>query len=338
MLFNLLNLYLPVQIKSLLKSINVALFVIDGQSTKILGFLSPFFDYFDYEQSDGNLLVFGLSSGSTFINVLLFMHLVFWLLNYKVKSIPNKSLWTKFVSKSYENMKYGAYVRLTLEAFFLLWVASISEIQHKKHSNGPTMRSLVLSYIFLAMAASFIILCFVNLIMRSTKDHFNSQVKEGFLPRCYSFIFLSRIAIFTTLLLLIDNKFKIYWIFALQILHAFYVLMVRPFKWLQDNIIEVTNDIFYVCLVAFFLYFNNQSKWSATFTALFKSLILMNIMASTVISVSFMIYNLSKKLSWKRKSSQKISHSSRAVSPKKTINRSEANSAFKMQVDRVSAI
>lgn len=107
---------------------NASLLAIDFTSLKIFDFLTPIFDLFDYQQSSDDLQVVGLSSGSTFINILstiiaffmlLIMHLVFSMLNCAVKDNPNKNYWSKYVHQSYNGMKYGAYVRLFLESFFV---------------------------------------------------------------------------------------------------------------------------------------------------------------------------------------------------------------------------
>ena len=41
-----------------------------------------------------------------------------------------------------------------------------------------------------------------------------------------------------------------------------YTIIIRPFKEVKDNVIEIINEIGYTILISLLLYYNKESNWS----------------------------------------------------------------------------
>lgn len=204
-------------------------------------------------------------------------------------------------------MKFEAYTRLFMESFLIFCIASVSEIHRDNTSTSVKKRSFIFSIFILILVCIFIIIAVLNALKLRWKDQFNSSVKEGYLPRFYSSILILRLAIFGILLLLVDDEYskpKVYVVAILQLLHLVYLIVIRPFKAIQDNLIEIINDVIYLFLVLVLSYYCTKSRWSTDFTDAYRYIILINIFSATVISVVTLCVNLIKKCRNRKKKKQ----------------------------------
>lgn len=49
---------------------------------------------------------------------------------------------------------------------------------------------------------------------------------------------------------------------VIQIPYTVLIIVLRPFGEKSDNIIEVTNEVFYSVIIAWLIYFDSEGKWT----------------------------------------------------------------------------
>ena len=62
-----------------------------------------------------------------------------------------------------------------------------------------------------------------------------------------------------------------------------YTIIIRPFKEVKDNVIEIINEIGYTILISLLLYYNKESNWSEQeANIIMYSLLFLSIVASAI--------------------------------------------------------
>ena len=270
--------------------------------------LNTIVDWFRFDQSMDNLSYFGIFSGSSFSNnfslicvfvIIMMTHLMFYLL-FRYLKIKDRemTMWTKVFNKVFQLFTYTIYVRLILESNQFILLSSFSELRIWSSSNNSKTISLIIAFIASLSWISFIVANYIhwryNWKIDST-DHympfkeFFSDLKDKSVPRLYSTIILIRRAIFV-IYLIMGNSFNsiglVVPLVVFQLLYFVNLVIIRPFKAAMDNVLELTNEIFYFVLIVLLVPFNSDSKWNKTAESIYLFLIIANSLWSVLIIAS----------------------------------------------------
>jgi hypothetical protein len=121
------------------------------------------------------------------------------------------------------------------------------------------------------------------------------DIRESKWARCYTSALLTRRLIFIVVILLFTflNRDCIFGILlAVQFFYLLQLLIIRPFKELENNIVETVNEVFYITFISLMLYLDGDAMWTETMTILFVSLITANSLVITIILLSNLNVNL----------------------------------------------
>jgi hypothetical protein len=178
-------------------------------------------------------------------------------------------------------MKYSFYVRLFLEANQTFLLASLSEISQLIVSPTASMVSLCIAVVFALFSFS---LCLKTYYVtyKDLKDfdpnykflfmEYYAGLKESRWTRFYTPILLTRKLLFIVVILLLqflgrDSTFIL--LIVIQAGYIFQLVILRPFRQIESNIIEVTNEAFYFGYLILMFALNGESMWSDQMSKIF---------------------------------------------------------------------
>src|SRR5690606_22010048 len=97
--------------------------------------------------------------------------------------------------------------------------------------------------------------------------------------RSMSLMFFGRRLIFIILLIFFElspTKITIYIMLGFQLAYLGIVITVKPYEYLSDNVVDITNEVFFTGFVGWFLHFNSRSSWSSKSENAFIGLMMLN--------------------------------------------------------------
>ena len=281
--------------------------------------LNRLVDSLDFALPNKNLDYFGIFSGSTLANnfsliwfLLIFavIHSIFWVVNKVLrKRVESKKKCIKWLEKTYQFFAFTFYIRVFLEASQFLMLSSFSEIYEWNVSTPSTVISIVFAFIGALVCLWFICLSVIGWYNQRDNEEMDryiplkelfSGVKSGAIPRLYSTLLLARRAIFVALLIFgksLNNISLICPMIVIQIVYLSSLIIVGPYKQVKNNIIEVTNELFYFLLITLLSYFNTAERWSGTIEKVYFYIILAN--SVVIISIMISMLNLNKIIIFK---------------------------------------
>ena len=118
---------------------------------------------------------------------------------------------------------------------------------------------------------------------------FFSDLKDKSWPRLYLTIMMSRRAIFAILLIMGKDLCSICLVIPLILIQALYLthlIIIRPFKEIGDNLLEIINELFYSLLITLLVHFNSVSRWTKSVESLYLFLIIANSFWSVLLIIS----------------------------------------------------
>lgn len=233
------------------------------------------------EQKNANLSKIGVENFSSFTNnysFLLWLWLTFALQifvttleKWKPKQRENKLIraYLFFIKYLFQFLTFTVYIRMIMEGYQYLLLSSVSEIYYVQDST-------VFSYLFALLIAAFCI-AFVIITSYATayydydpeKFSKTQELYAGLKPiktvRIYSvFILLRRLVLVSWLIGMSSyNKYPII-LFAMivQFSYLLFMFYLRPFEKLEDNIVELTNEVFFTFLLTALSHLNTEEKWT----------------------------------------------------------------------------
>jgi hypothetical protein len=134
----------------------------------------------------------------------------------------------------------------------------------------------------------------------SSKDNFNEHrnlkfgelfagLKDTNKARTYSFVALSRRALFVFFLVgfsFLSELSLVAGMAFIQIIYLAYIIMLRPFDNLSNNIIEIINEIFYLVLIILLFYLTEESIWTDFASKVYLGIIVGNTMLIGLVVLS----------------------------------------------------
>jgi len=189
-----------------------------------------------------------------------------------------------------------------MESNLFLLLANISNINKFDTSSTPKVIALIFSLFVLVILSIFILLSLYTVIASSCGkprvsrfkwEEFLGGIRDNNKARLYSFLSLVKRSAMVLLLILgeaFSPQIIVIGLVFILALYLMYLILVRPFKEVSNNIIEIINEIFLIIITAWLGYFNTESKWSNSLTKTFIFIITSNTLVITgIILVCFII-------------------------------------------------
>ena len=269
-------------------------------------------DSLDHNLENKNLDYFGIFSGSTFANnlsliwvilIILVLHLLYLLIFKSLKGkFKHKEKWVKLLDWFYQLFTFTIYLRFILEANQFMMLSSFSEIKSWTTSDDPKIISLWIAFALSFLWIGLVVLTFVYWIKNRNIENINrfmslkaffSGLKDESRPRLYSTVLLARRAFLVVFLVMGSSLNSIVIIAPMIVIQFAYLslfVVVRPYKATKDNILEITNELFYFVMIALLSHFNSESKWTKSAENAYLFLIIGNSIAIISIMISKSIY------------------------------------------------
>ena len=217
---------------------------------------------------------------------------------HAIISVCNKCIQNKFsenkcthnlIRKLYRVMTFGLYIRLILEIYVFLLLASISEVYMFSSSSDSKQVSLSIACLIIAFCAGFVCLS-VWQYFKSFKDvslesmiyftEFFSGIKANGKARTYSTIFLLRRTVFCWIVLLLHKSMFLTLLSSTFVLVQFcylsFFIIVRPLAEVKDNIVETFNETIFIVLWSMLIFYQSADQWNKELENAFIGLVVLS--------------------------------------------------------------
>ena len=166
-------------------------------------------------------------------------------------------------------------------------MSSISEIYGYKKENAAGIISLTVA---IALVLFWIALLWFNWILvfkerRIQNEHsklgeFFTDLKQNSKARHYNVLRMIRRFIFVFLVIVLAPSLSYWAIFGITLIqlvfYITYATIVRPYVETKNNIIEISNELFFTFLLASLFYYNSESRWTSLAKNIYIWVILSN--------------------------------------------------------------
>lgn len=263
---------------------------------------------FNFEQDNTSLVLIGLESGSSLINVIsissvilfiLLTHILVSLLfcYFKCKKIENWA--TNKIKKIFWFLTFGAYISYMFEMYIFFILGSVSELYYFEDIHYTRRVSVYTAIGLLTLCTFTFIITFFQwckLRYRTNMDkmyYFTElfrDFKNNSKSRSFWLYFLLRRLSFCSIVLL----FKIEWylgmkivvFFSFQLSYVFYLLISLPYSQFKLNFLDSVNELIYSCLCWILIFARYEKDWSVPLEYTYIGLMLANNFLFVFISFS----------------------------------------------------
>ena len=268
--------------------------------------------YFDFELSNSIYSPFGVESESTIYNTFSFytlfvlitiIHLWVILLKKQLWRVSNQNwwayLWAKYkliLNKISDILTFGYYIRIVLEMnqFLLIW--SIKEIY--AFDGTHTLRIISLVFAFLVFIFCSFIFITVYLFVSSYNFNNDEHCKLGEFywgiqmwkkNKIYIIVLQLRRVLFIAMMItltFISSKILIGMLSSIQLIYLIYIVILRPFKEIKWNIIEIINELYFLFFLSWLILLNSKNDWKSTYTDIYIWSIFSYFICTSIIVIS----------------------------------------------------
>ena len=178
-----------------------------------------------------------------------------------------------------------------------IFISSFNEMSTFKNEGAFQIISLLYSVLLILVYASFI--CFViyqafsqNKIDDQSHNklgELSSGVEDSIACRLHLAVFLVRRALYLFLLVGLkdlSSQIVIGIITVLQLMYAIYMIILRPYKEVVLNTIEIANEVFLFLLILLLNFFNQEDQWNSLITSIYIVIIVLNLLFTISTSLS----------------------------------------------------
>jgi hypothetical protein len=307
LLMPLTDAYFPQEVITFLTSIDFTMFSFSFLPIKNLPLVNTLFELIDFDQTDSYYDQIGLESGSTFINhYTLFVvygaigiaHVTMYFVNRNAKKVKNQTWIHRAIQKTFDFMTFNIYIRMFIEAYLLILVSSLKEPFYFGGPDRSTKTiSLMLNFVFMVLWVSFFFLSLWQWIKSKNERSFINQyyfneffegVKMNWYARAYSSMFLGKRILLCLIVIptiFLPKMAKITFFVLTELVSWVMIWTLRPFSELKNNIIEITNELFFTIAWGSLFYLNTESNWSMTITMGFVFMLVINSLVVSIISM-----------------------------------------------------
>ena len=191
-----------------------------------------------------------------------------------------------FLQKLMELFTFALYIRIILQSNQFILIAWVSEMYQFNFNETKRKISIIIAFLIFIAWMVLIVITILFIFSQEANKLSESQDKrskfanlfDGLSPnkksRLFAWLIQIRRAIFVILLIILGPKSSIIVISLLVGLQLIYLLLlaaIRPYEVLIWNIIEMTNELYFLVLLAFLLKFNTAADWKGTPTTVYTS-------------------------------------------------------------------
>ena len=241
-------------------------------------------DIFEPLNLKSNSTVYNTSSIFVWIVIFALIHYIIKNLRKWIDKIKNEGRWTIVLSiikwlikKSLEILTYGYYIRYSLQMYQFLIVSSMYELYTSDTSQNLKALSFLFALILFSLWIVLIITAgYLSLSSYEVIEGQHNKIGELFsglkmqkTKKLYVPLMLFRRSIFVVLLIsliTIPSQILIGLLLFIQLMYAAYIIIVRPFKEVKNNIIECINEIYFSILLGVLIILNEKDNWSSGIT------------------------------------------------------------------------
>jgi cysteine-rich repeat protein len=308
MLILLLDVYLPIRILNVYNASSGFNLSFDVSFITKIPYVGEVYEYLDFFSPRENYSMLGIGSGSTLINILSFILLLIVLAIIHIWLTPWRIVWGSEDSseedgcfrniyyKLWKFMSFNAYLRLMLQGYQHMFIASVLGIYFGDFGNAQQLVSSIASIITLLICIIFPLVSLIALC-KDWKEGIN-ELSVGLKSNSYAKVYQIVLILRKVVLISWMIWFKFipqtpYLIFPsiYQFFHIFYVFIYRPFTIVKDNIIEIYNEITFTLMLSGLIYLKSKSKWNGEFIDTYAYLMMMPGIFMMLITLSkFMPY------------------------------------------------
>ncbi|CAI2381945.1 unnamed protein product [Moneuplotes crassus] len=246
----------------------------------------------------------GLQSGSTIINhifvlILLVLLALFHLLLISIrKCCKARDKQAKWYYKANDKvigwMTFGVYIRLIIESFQIMVLASLYEIKYFSTQNTIHIISLSYAFVISILSFGFLALMLVEFLRSKDPNTFKDQTyfrdiftgtRNSWISR--SFLLLNygrRTLLVICVVFITTGKAENLGMFiTAQLIYFVGICIMRPLETFKDNLIEILNELCFSILSSSLIYLNNKNAWSKLMEDLYYYTMISNTLIITII-------------------------------------------------------
>ena len=271
--------------------------------------------YFDFGLKNSNLEKFGIKSDSTIVNlasfllsiiIILILHLWIFLVQKLLPKESKSNCWNYVLSGIHWILQklmilftFALYIRVILQTNQFILISWVSEIYQFNFYGTKRIISIIIAlFVFIAWIAIIaitIILTWSNDAYklyespdeRSKFEQLFSEVSLNKKSRIFVWLLQIRRAVFVILLITIGPEFSIIAIsilVGLQLIYFILLVVIRPYKEVNCNAIEIINELYFLVILASLLKYNNAADWEGTPTTAYTWFISSNSFISLLVN------------------------------------------------------
>ena len=313
--------FIPKDIEIIITGVSISLNPFSSLQRNLNGNYSYVSNYFNFGLENKNLEKFEIKSDSTIVNMTSFLLsiIIIWILHFWIfltqKLLAKESklnCWSYlltcihwFLQKLMVLFTFALYIRIILQSNQFILIAWVSEIYQFNFNETKRKISIIISLLILIAWIALIVITTLFTFSKDVNKISESQDKrskfahlfDGLSPnkksRLFAWLIQIRRAIFVILLIILGPKSSIIvisFLVGLQFIYLLLLAAVRPYEVVIWNVIEMTNEFYFLVLLAFLLKYNTAADWEGTPTNAYIWLISSN-------SIVCLFVNIGKQLS-----------------------------------------
>ena len=181
---------------------------------------------------------------------------------------------------------FALYIRVILQTNQFILISWVSEIYQFNFYGTKRIISFIIAFL---VFITWIIIIFITILLTLSKDTYEfsesldktskfAQLFDGMSLNKKSCIFVwllqIRRTVFIILLITVGPKSSIIAIsilVGLQLVYLGLLVAIRPYKEISCNIIEITNEVYFLVILASLLKYNTAADWEGTPTTAYIS-------------------------------------------------------------------
>ena len=270
-----------------------------------------FVDELDFEQPDELFADNEFESGSAFFNCFQITKamLIFFLFNmaflvYKWiidKTRPERDIWYRVYDWFADFFHFTVYLRLLIESSMYIFISSMLEVSQfdniadNKASYSLAIIVFILTFMFLIIPIHYFKYWDKGIIETRYLAEIYDGFKDTHASKLYMFVFLLKRFLMACVIVFLRNAnvwLRCILFTIIQLFVLLYLIIIRPFDWVKNNLIEPINEATCLILSIVITIHNDESKW---FDGLDGYLIYFLVLVGVVITA---IINIEMIVSW----------------------------------------
>ena len=299
--------FIPKDVEEIITGLTICLNPFSYLQIKFKGDRNFVSNFFNFGLENSNLEVFEIKSDSTIVNLTSFFFsiIINWILHFWIfltqKILPKESK-SNFLNRVllfiHSNLQklmvlytFTLYIRMILETNQFILISSVSEIYHFDISETKRIISISVAFLafiwWLALIIGMVLFAFSkdadkfseHSEKRSKFAHLFDGVSLNKKSLLFAWLLQIRRAIFVILLITVVPKSSIIVIsilVGLQLIYFVTLITIRPYKEITCNLVEITNEFYFLVILSPLLKYNTVDNWDRTPTTAYTWLVSSN--------------------------------------------------------------